>query len=75
MDIRFGHRSVDFPGRELGEMRSSNSLLSDTSGLMRRMAAEGYLLLRGLTDRGKVLKAREAILSYMEESGALLSNT
>lgn len=52
-------------------MRDSSQLLGDADALRRRMAEDGYLLLRGLIDREKVLSARETILTYMEEREGL----
>jgi ectoine hydroxylase-related dioxygenase (phytanoyl-CoA dioxygenase family) len=49
----------------LGELRDANSLLGDPEALRQRMADDGYLLLRGLVDRDKVLEARrELLLKY-----------
>jgi hypothetical protein len=39
------------------------------------MKEDGYLLLRGLIAREKVLKARQTILEHMEEQNALVPNT
>jgi ectoine hydroxylase-related dioxygenase (phytanoyl-CoA dioxygenase family) len=75
MDIRFGYRDMTFPSNDLAELRSSNDLLNDLPALHTRMNEDGYLLLRGLIDRDKVLAARETILTYMEEQSALVPNT
>jgi hypothetical protein len=75
MDIRFGYRNIEFPSADLTELRSSNDLLGDVPALHERMAEDGYLLLRGLIDRQKVLSARETVLAYMEEHNALVPDT
>lgn len=74
MQVRMGTRTLSYPDGELGELRDANSLLGDVPALRSRMAEDGYLLLRGLIDRAKVLKAREAILDYMAERNALVPN-
>jgi ectoine hydroxylase-related dioxygenase (phytanoyl-CoA dioxygenase family) len=49
----------------IGELRDASSLLGDPEALRQRMADDGYLLLRGLIDRGTVLEARrELLLKY-----------
>jgi hypothetical protein len=60
-----------YPSAELGELRDANSLLGDGPALRRRMDEDGYLLLRGLIDREKVLRARQTILEYMDEHEGL----
>jgi hypothetical protein len=62
---------MEYPSDELGEMRDSNALLGDPAALRERMQEDGYLLMRGLIDRDKVLAAREEILQYMAEREGL----
>ncbi|MBL4574714.1 MAG: hypothetical protein JKY51_01265 [Opitutaceae bacterium] len=50
MKIRFGHRTLDYPGNELSELREANDLLGDVEALHARMAEEGYLLFRNFLD-------------------------
>ncbi len=71
MTVQFGDHTTTFPSEELGEMRDSGDLLGDPEALRERIAEDGYLLLRGLIDREKVLAARETILAYMEERRGL----
>ena len=75
MNVRFGYRNVEFPSATLGVLRDSSGLLSDVAALHARMAEDGYLLLRGLIDRQKVLTARETILAHMREKEALTPDT
>ncbi len=70
--VRMGVRTLTYPSDQLGELRDCNSLLDDTSALHNRMAEDGYLLIRGLIDRDKVLRARQTILDYMAQRGALV---
>ena len=75
MKIRFGYRNLEYPSPELGDLRASNDLLDDMPALRHRMAEDGYLLLRGLIDRDKVLQARRSILAHMETHQALVPDT
>lgn len=75
MNIRFGYRDVEFPSPELGELRDSSPLLGDMDAIREQMRQDGFLLLRGLLDRQKVLTARETILTYMDEQNALTPDT
>jgi ectoine hydroxylase-related dioxygenase (phytanoyl-CoA dioxygenase family) len=72
MQVRMGTRTLSYPDGDLGELRDANALIGDASALRTRMADDGYLLFRGLIDRAKVLKAREATLDYMAERNALV---
>ena len=72
--IRFGYRDLTYPGPELGQLRDSNDLLTDTTALQARLAEDGYLLLRGLLERETVTRARQTVLSYMHEQHALTPN-
>ncbi|MFK7802429.1 MAG: phytanoyl-CoA dioxygenase family protein [Anaerolineae bacterium] len=75
MNTRFGYRNIDFPSNEMGVLEDSSPLLNDLPALHARMAKDGFLLLRGLIGREKVLKARETILQYMETKNALTPDT
>ncbi len=74
MQVRFGHRDLFFPDTELGELRSS-FVSEDMAVLHERMQADGYLLMRGLIPRDKVLAGRSAILHHMHEKQALTPGT
>lgn len=75
MNIRFGYRTVIYPSPELLSLRDSNDLLGDRPALQQRMAEDGYLLLRGLIDRAKVLCARQTVMQHMAEQHALTPDT
>ena len=75
MNIRFGYREVPYPSMELGELRDSNALLGDAVALHSRMGEDGYLLLRGLIDRDKVLRGRQTIMEHMAIQEALTPGT
>jgi len=61
MQVRFGTCDFGFPSAELRELRESNDILDDAVALRERMAEDGYLLIRGLIDRDKVLAARARV--------------
>ena len=65
MKVRFGACEMDYPGPELGELRPSDDIAGDPAALAARLEDEGYLYLPGLLDRGKVLEAREKVLTFM----------
>lgn len=71
MDVRIGRREFEMGGPYLGELRSANALLGDRAALKARIQEDGYLLLRGLIDRGKVMTARQRVMRHMDEQGAL----
>ena len=75
MKIRFGFRDMEYPSQELGEFRDSRHLLGDVPALRARMQEDGYLLLRGLIDRDKVLARGVPDLEYMEAQHALTPGT
>ncbi|MDA0841698.1 MAG: phytanoyl-CoA dioxygenase family protein [Planctomycetota bacterium] len=69
MKISFGNKDLEFPGPLLGELRASNELMGDAAALHARMEEDGYLLIRGLHDREKVLAARRVVFEYAEANG------
>jgi len=71
MNIPFGEAWMAYPGSELAELRDANGLMGDATALRQRMSEDGYLLLRGLIDRDKVLRARTTVLQYMAEREAM----
>ena len=75
MTIRFGYRNIGFPSDEMCILEDSSHLLSDIAGLKARMQQDGFLLLRGLIGREKVLQARQTILQHMDRKEALTPNT
>lgn len=71
MQVQFGNQRYEYPSANLGELRASNDLLHQPEGLRQRLQTDGYLLLRQLISRDKVLAARQTILSYMAENQGL----
>ena len=69
MKVSIGEREMDYPSDQLGQLNEATDLwqAGDVSGLRRRMADDGYLLIRGLQDRDTVLNARRAVVEYMAE--------
>lgn len=75
MLIRLGNRELELGGSHLGLLHESDDIRGDYAALRRRMAEDGYLLLRGLIDPAKVRQARETVMRFMEEQGALTPGT
>ena len=65
MILPMGKREMPLPSRYLGELQEANELLSDVAALRERMSEDGYLLIRGLFDRERVLEARRQILEVL----------
>ena len=57
------------------ELRESNDILDDPDALKERIAADGYLLIRGLHDKEVVLTARRQILERLAAKGMLAPDT
>lgn len=68
MHYQVGEQELAF-GSELGELRDSSGLLDQPEALRARMASDGYLFIRGLHPRERVLEARRAILEFMQAQG------
>jgi len=71
MAILFGKREVELGGPHLGELRDANDLVNHPDQLRERLKEDGYLLIRGLHDREKVLRARSVILQHMARHGCV----
>lgn len=68
----FGARELEFGGKYLdADLRESNDALHDVEELRRRMADDGYLLIRGLHDRDQVVQARRELLEAHAQAGQL----
>lgn len=71
MKLPFLHQEVEVST----ELRESNDILDDSNALKERIAADGYLLIRGLHDRNAVLTARQQILERLAVKGMLAPDT
>jgi hypothetical protein len=69
--LRLCGREIAFDGKQLAPLRDSNSILADSTALRSRMSEDGYLLLRGLIARERVIAARRVVLERLAESGKL----
>ena len=56
-------------------LRESNDALDDPEEIRCRIAEEGYVFIRGLQDRDKLLALRHDVLSVMMDGGWLVSGT
>ena len=71
MKLPFLHQDVEVST----DLRESNDILDDPKALKERIAADGYLLIRGLHDREAVLTARRQILEKLAAKGMLAPDT
>lgn len=73
MMVKVGNRELEMDGEQLTELRSSNDIMQDMQALRERMEEDGYLLIRGFHDRGKVLDARTSILEKWLKWASLIA--
>ncbi|HZO91722.1 MAG TPA: phytanoyl-CoA dioxygenase family protein [Chthonomonadaceae bacterium] len=71
MKLKMAHQELELGGKYLGTLREANDLLDDPAALQARMAEDGYLLLRGLHNKEKVLAARRLILENLDANGQI----
>lgn len=74
MKVTIGKRELDMGSKYLTELRSSNDILNDIEAMRARLAADGYLLIRGFHDRERVLSARMDFLRKLQAMGRLDPN-
>ena len=67
MKLPFLHQEVEVST----DLRESNDILNNPDALRERIAADGYLLIRGLHDKEAILTARREILEKLKEKGML----
>ena len=68
-DCRAFGRTV--PTEMVGELADGSGLLAAPNRLRRRLADDGYALLRGVLDEGEVMAAREAVFRRLHEVGEI----
>ena len=61
----FGGREV--PTKLVGKLRDSSALVGDQRKLRGRLAEDGYIFLRNVLDKDKVLAAREEVFARLVE--------
>ncbi len=66
---RFVSKGVPVEESLVGEYRDSTNLLGQPERLRERLAADGYLLLRGVLDKATVAAARREIFGRLAEVG------
>ncbi len=71
MEGLLGSRRLTVGGDRLGHLADCNELLQDTDLLRRRMAEDGYLLIRGLLNPDNVQSARTCLLENLAANGQL----
>jgi hypothetical protein len=72
MKVKFCRTEVEYPGEMLGELRDSSDLAGNRVALKARIEEDGYLFLRNFLDRETVLKARGAIVNFLDDKNALV---
>src|SRR5690349_2512491 len=72
--FRLCGREVALDGEQLGLLHDSNAILHDPAALRSRMQEDGYLLLRGILPRERVLGARRVVLDRLAATGKLDKN-
>ena len=73
--VRLGERDVVFPSPDLSQIEDSSALLSLDDGgasLRARLAADGFVYLRGALGAAAVLAARAVVLRHLHEAGNIL---
>jgi len=71
LKLPFLHQEVEVST----ELRESNDILDDPDALKARIAADGYLLIRGLHDKETVRRARRQILEKLAAKGMIAPGT
>lgn len=59
----------------LRRLRESNDALDDPEEIRRRVADDGYVFIRGLQDRDKLLSLRHDVMTVMMDGGWLVNGT
>ncbi len=72
MKVKFCKTEVEYPGEKLGELRDSGHLKDNMDELKERIKQDGYLFMRNFLPSEMVIKAREAIVGYLDENNALV---
>ncbi|GDX40405.1 hypothetical protein LBMAG21_06970 [Armatimonadota bacterium] len=71
MQLKMAEVALELGSPVLGSLRESNDALSDTKALQKRMAEDGYLLLRGVQRRENVEQTRRFLLENLAENGQI----
>ena len=75
MLVEFQRKQLEFPTAQFGCLRDSTDALDDIDELRRRIAADGYLFIRGLIERDAVLDARRVVMEHLQQQDALVDGT
>ncbi len=71
MEVLLGSRRLTVGSKQLGLLTDSSDFLGQNEQLRSRMAADGYLLLRGLLDPGDIAAARIHLLQNLAANDQL----
>lgn len=75
MKVVIGPRTYELPSSQLIELRDCNAVLSDRDALNERLEEDGYLLVRGMHDRDRVMSARRIVCEALQAEGKLAPGT
>lgn len=75
MNVQMGTRELTMGSAQMGELRDCNALLGSGEALRARMDEDGYLLVRGLIGREKVLAARRQVMAGLAQQGLVAPGT
>ena len=73
--INFQGHELTYPCDQIGKLREANDLLKDADGLHERIKRYGYLLIRGLISKEKVLKARQSVIEIANKDDVFKHST
>ena len=68
--IELLNQKLIFPSEQMQHYRDCNAFLGSPALMRDRLQEDGYLLIRGLINKEKVLTARRTILEYAKENSA-----
>ncbi len=74
-DFVFVYQMGEIMADDIRPFRESNDALDDPEEIRRRITDEGYLFIRGLQDKDKLLSLRRDVLSVMMDGGWLVQGT
>ncbi len=75
MKVSIGTQQLEMGSAELGELRNCNAPLGSAESLRARLDEDGYLLVRGLIHRDKVLAARRQVMEKLAADGQIQPGT
>ena len=75
MELSMNGLTFGFPGPVVDELEECNPILDEVPALRKQMETAGYLFIRELIPRTKVLEARRVVLELLQREGLLKPRT